>query len=69
MTESGKMNVSLRYGASTLSLGKGGKNAIEVENHAQVIDALKVLKNAVDLCELDNANLEASSKTSNAFTK
>lgn len=69
MTESGKMNVSLRYGASTLILGKGGKNAIEVENHAQVIEALKLLKNAVDMGELDNAILEASRKTRNAFTK
>ena len=69
MAESGKMNVSLRYGASTLVLGKGGKNAIEVENRAQVIDALKLMKNAVESGELDQAIIEASSKTRNAFTK
>ena len=69
MAESGKMNVSLRYGASTLILGKGGRNAIEVENHAQVIDALKLMKNAVESGELDQAIIEASSKTRNAFTK
>lgn len=63
MTETGKMNLSLRYGVSTLVLGKGGKNAIELENHNQVIDALRLLKNATDSGELDQALIDASSKT------
>jgi len=69
MTETGKMNLSLRYGASTLVLGKGNKNAIEVADHNQVIDALKLLKNATDMGELDQALIDASSKTRNAFVK
>jgi hypothetical protein len=69
MTENGKMNLSLRYGASTLVLGKGGKNAIELESHNHVIDALKLLKNAADLGELDQALIDASSKTRIAFKK
>ena len=69
MTETGKMNLSLRYGASTLILGKGGKNAIELDNHNQVIDALKLLKNATDSGELDQALVDASSKTRKAFIK
>ena len=69
MTENGKMNLSLRYGASTLVLGKGGKNAIEVADHNQVIEALKLLKDATEAGELDQAIVDASVKTRNAFIK
>jgi len=43
--------------------------AIEVENHAQVIDALKLLKNSLDTGELDQAIITASSRARNAFMK
>lgn len=69
MTDSGKMNLSLRYGASSLVLGKGNKNAIEVADHNQVIDALKLLKDATEAGELDQAIVDASVKTRNAFVK
>lgn len=69
MTQNGKMNIALKYGASTLVLGKTGANAIEVENHAQVIDVLKLLKNALDAGELDQAIIAASSRARNAFMK
>lgn len=69
MTEAGKMNLSLRYGVSTLILGKGGKNAVELENHNQVIEALKLLKNATDSGELDQALIDASSKTRTTSAK
>jgi len=39
MSESVKMNIAFRYGASILIFGKAGKNAVEVANHPHVVEA------------------------------
>jgi hypothetical protein len=68
-TSDGKVNLAIKYGAKTLSLGKGGKNAIELANENEVLDALRLIKNAVSLGELDDAIAEASTATRTAFGK
>lgn len=66
-TSDGKVNLVIKYGAKTLALGKGGKNAIELANENEVLDALRLIKNAVSLGELDDAIAEASASTRKAF--
>ena len=39
--DGGKYNLCIRYGAKTLPLAKGGKNAIEVANQAEVANVLR----------------------------
>jgi hypothetical protein len=68
-TGDGKVNLVIKYGAKTLALGKGGKNAIELANENEVLDALRLIKNAVGLGELDDAIAEASTATRTAFKK
>ena len=68
-TSEGKVNLVIKYGAKTLALGKGGKNAIELANENEVLDALRLIKNAVGLGELDEAIAEASTATRTAFGK
>jgi hypothetical protein len=67
--ETGKVHLSVRYGASTLTLAKGGKNAIEVNSKAELIDTLKVLMAATANGELDEAIAEVSVRTRKAFGK
>ena len=68
-SNTGKVNIGLRYGASTLSLGKGGKNAIEVNTLYEVVPTLEILKSVVEAGELDVAISEASAKTRKSFVK
>lgn len=68
-SNTGKVNIALRYGASTLSLGKGGKNAIEVNTLHEVVPTFEILKSAVEAGELDGAISEASAKTRKSFVK
>jgi len=68
-SNTGKVNISLRYGASTLNLAKGGKNAIEVGSLHDVVPTLELLMSAVEAGELDSAIAEASAKTRTSFTK
>ena len=68
-SNTGKVNIALRYGASTLNLAKGGKNAIEVNSLHEVIPTLEMLKSAVETGELDVAISEASAKTRKSFVK
>lgn len=58
-SESGKMCITVRYGARTMEVVEG-KNAIETDNIAGVITTLEVLRSAVDAGELD-ARIEAVS--------
>ena len=58
-TDTGKVNVSIRYGSKTLELAKG-KNAIELATQLEVIDVLATVREAVLAGELD-AQIEASS--------
>ena len=59
ISESGKINLSVRYGSKTLELAKG-KNAIELATGEELIAVLERLKAAVLAGELD-AQIEAAS--------
>ena len=50
--ESGKLCITVRYGARTLEIVEG-KNAIETDSIADVITSLQVIRTAVDSGELD----------------
>ena len=69
ISDNGKINLSVRYGAKTLPLNKKGANAIECTNGEELINTLKSLKLAVIDGELDDAITEASSATRKAFGK
>ena len=68
-SNTGKVNIALRYGASTLNLAKGGKNAVEVATLHEVVPTLLILKTAVEAGDLDVAISEASAKTRKSFVK
>ena len=59
ISESGKINLSVRYGSKTLELAKG-KNAIELATGDELVSVLEKLKTAVLAGELD-AQIEAAS--------
>ena len=67
--DTGRLNLAVKYGASTLTLAKGGKNAIEVGTGAELVNTLKVLMAATANGELDDAIAEASTKTRKGFGK
>ena len=58
-TDSGKLCVSLRYGAKVIEIAKG-KTAVELASETELVATLEVLKQAVESGELD-AQLEAAS--------
>ena len=68
-TDTGKINASVRYGTNTLSLARGGKNAIEVADLEELHAAFTAIKQAVLAGELDDAIAEASIKTRKGFGK
>jgi len=59
VSETGKINLPVRYGSKTLELAKG-KNAIELATGEELIAVLERLKAAVLFGELD-AQIEAAS--------
>jgi hypothetical protein len=65
----GRLTAVVKYGAATLALGKGGKNAFEVTDVAELIAAFNSVKAAVIAGELDDAIADASIRTSKAFGK
>lgn len=67
--DGGKFNAVIKYGASTLSLGKGGKNAIEVADFNELVAAFSAVKSAVLAGELDDAIADASVRTRKGFGK
>jgi hypothetical protein len=69
ISDNGKINLNVRYGAKTLPLNKKGANAIECSNGEELINTLKSLKLAVTNGELDDAITEVSSATRKAFGK
>ncbi len=69
ISESGKINLAIKYGAKTLSLNKKGANAIEIANGEELINTLKDLKSATLNGELDDAINEISTATRLAFNK
>jgi hypothetical protein len=58
-SDTGKVNVSIRYGAKTLELARG-KNAIELANASELVTTLETVRDAVLAGELD-VQIEASS--------
>ena len=69
ISDNGKINLSVRYGAKTLPLNKKGANAIECTNGDELINTLKALKLAVLDGELDDAIANASDKLRAGFGK
>lgn len=59
-SQTGKINLAVRYGSKVLELAKG-KNAIELADSNELVDALTQLKSAVISGELDTAIENASS--------
>ena len=65
----GRLTAVIKYGAATLALGKGGKNAFEVSDVAELIAAFNAIKSAVIAGELDDAIADASVRTRKGFGK
>jgi len=69
ISDNGKINLAIKYGAKTLSLNKKGANAIELATGDELINTLKSIKVAVLNGELDDAITEVSNATKAAFGK
>ena len=67
-TETGKIALSIRYGARVVEISKG-KTAIEVASGDDLINALSVVRKAVDAGELDAQIESASIKLREGFGK
>ena len=68
-SDSGKINLAVKYGAKTLVLNKKGANAIELASGDELIATLKNLKICVANGEFDEAIAEVSKATKLAFGK
>ena len=67
-TEAGKIALSIRYGARVVEISKG-KSAIEVASGDDLINALVLVKKAVESGELDAQIENASIKLREGFGK
>ena len=67
-TETGKIALSIRYGARVVEISKG-KSAIEVTTGEDLINALVLVKKAVEAGELDAQIESASIKLREGFGK
>ena len=67
-TETGKIALSIRYGARVVEISKG-KSAIEVASGDDLINALVLVKKAVEAGELDPQIESASIKLREGFGK
>jgi hypothetical protein len=66
ISEEGKVCLNIRYGSRTLEIAKG-KPSVEVDNPNALIKALEVIKNAVEIGELDQQIEEASTHLRSRF--
>lgn len=66
--EQGKVCVAIKYGTRVLELAKG-KHSIEVGDANELIKALELVKQAVELGELDTQLEQASGSVRKAFGK
>jgi hypothetical protein len=66
--EQGKVCVAIKYGTRVLELAKG-KHSIEVANSNDLIKALELVKQAVELGELDQQLEQASGSVRKSFKK
>ena len=69
VSDTGKINLAVKYGAKTLVLNKKGANAIELASGDELIATLKNLKICVANGEFDEAIAEVSKATKLAFGK
>ena len=70
ISDSGKINLAIKYGAKTLTLNKKTKaNCIELSNGEELISTLKALKADVLDGALDEAIEEVSTATREGFGK
>lgn len=69
ISDNGKINLAVKYGAKTLALNSKGANAIELKDGAELIATLKELKTATANGELDDAITKVSNATREAFGK
>lgn len=70
VSDSGKINLSIKYGSKTLVLNKKTKaNCIELSNGEELIATLRALKTEVLNGALDEAISEASTATKEGFAK
>ena len=69
VSDSGKINLAVKYGAKTLALNKKGANAIELASGDELIATLKTLKICVANGEFDDAIAEVSKATKLVFGK
>jgi len=67
-TDSGKIALSIRYGARAIELSKG-KSAIEIGSGEELIETLKLVRKAVETGELDSQIESASTKLREGFRK
>ena len=67
-TDSGKLALSVRYGARLLELAKG-KFAVELASEKELVPTLEIIKAAVLAGELDAAMEIASAKLRSGFEK
>ena len=67
-TETGKVALNIRYGARVVEISKG-KSAIEVASGDDLINALVLVKKAVEAGELDAQIESASIKLREGFVK
>lgn len=61
-SDSGKLCVSLRYGAKVVEIAKG-KTAVELAGEKELVGTLEVLKQAVESGELDTQIAAASGRS------
>jgi hypothetical protein len=66
--EQGKVCVAIKYGTRVLELAKG-KHSIEVGSADELIKALELVKQAVELGELDTQLEQASGSVRKSFKK
>jgi hypothetical protein len=66
--EQGKVCVAIKYGTRVLELAKG-KHSIEVASADDLIKALELVKQAVELGELDQQLEQASGSVRKSFKK
>jgi hypothetical protein len=69
VADSGKINLTIRYGSKTLALNKKGANAIELSTGDELIATLTSLKTAILAGDFDEAINDASNATRTAFGK
>ena len=70
VSDSGKINLAIKYGAKTLTLDKKkGLNAIEVSNGDELISTLKHIAGSIENGELDEFINDVSKATRDSFAK